>query len=64
MRRRTLLICLCLAGAVALAAGAQEKAPATEAGFFFNLFPMFEYTNRAVVSTGSNISDQAFGAYY
>lgn len=64
MRRRTLLICLCLAGAIALAAGAQEKAPATEAGFFFNLFPMFEYTNRAVVSTGSDISDQAFGAYY
>lgn len=62
MRRRTLLICLCLASTIALAAGAQEKAPTTEAGFFFNLFPIFEYTNRAAES--STISDMALGEYY
>ena len=35
-----------------------------EAGFFFNLFPMFEYTTQAQVTTGSDISDRAFGEFY
>lgn len=62
MRRRTSLMGLCLATMITLAAGAQEKVLTTEAGFFFNLFPMFEYTNRAAES--SAISDRALGEYY
>jgi hypothetical protein len=57
-----MLLALILACVASFGAFAEETTPNMEAGFFFNLFPMFEYTNRAAENTG--ISDRALGEYY
>ncbi|MCX7027872.1 MAG: hypothetical protein NT061_10440 [Spirochaetes bacterium] len=65
MRKRIVSLALILACAAALAGYAEETPANFKAGFFFNLFPMFEYTTHAAVSsTISNIPDLALGEYY
>ncbi|HWR11114.1 MAG TPA: hypothetical protein VN445_04800 [Rectinemataceae bacterium] len=53
-----LLIFACFA---TFAGFAEGTTPNMEAGFFFNLFPMFEYTTQAKATA---ISDEALGEYY
>ncbi|MFA5851212.1 MAG: hypothetical protein WC820_00795 [Spirochaetales bacterium] len=60
----SLTLALAIAFAAGIGAFAEGAAPKMEAGFFFNLFPMFEYTTQAQVTTGSAISDEAFGEFY
>ena len=62
MRKRVFVLASILAFCVVVAGFAQAGPAKFEAGFFFNLFPMFEYTTRAAES--SSISDLALGEHY
>jgi hypothetical protein len=60
IRRMALLAVLFVVLSGSLGLAAQENA--IEAGAFLNFFPVFDYTNRAKIT--STISDADFGAYY
>lgn len=64
MRRNVIFLALALVCAATFGVFAEETAQKMEAGFFFNLFPMFEYTTQTQVTTGANVTDAAFGEYY
>jgi hypothetical protein len=61
MRKRAIALVSILAFSVVAGGFAEESATQFKAGFFFNLFPMAEYTNKAAVTS---ISDLALGEYY
>lgn len=64
MHRKNFALAL-IFGCLAVFAGfAEGTAPNMEAGFFFNLFPMFEYTTQAQIASGAGVSDRAFGEFY
>jgi hypothetical protein len=64
MKKSVFVLASILALSAVAAGFAEESAPQFKAGFFFNLFPMVEYTNRAQVTTGADVSDAAFGEFF
>jgi hypothetical protein len=61
MKKCAFVLAMLLAFTAVSGGFAEEAASQFKAGFFFNLFPMFEYTTRAAAT---EISDLALGEYY
>lgn len=62
MKKKLATVAVVLLLTIAAGLSAQNQSPEIQASLFANLYPIFDYTNRAPIT--ASISDADFGAYY